>query len=151
MDDENNQKDQPQETTEEPKKEPSVQEQEPKVLRVEKGSELTAAELQEVTVGRYWTIKQLADKLAYSNTWVTGLCQSGRIKAVKPFGGYWRIPQSEIDRIMQHGIPSPPKEASPEIIEQPINVPETVTERITKQEEERKKVEKKFPWSLFDL
>lgn len=121
------------------------------VLQVEKGSELTAQELEEVTIGRYWTIKQLADKLAYSNTWVTGLCQSGRIKAVKPFGGYWRIPQSEIDRIMQHGIPMPPKKKEPEMQEKEIVVPPEVVERITKREEAPKTESKRFPWSLFDL
>lgn len=47
----------------------------------------------------YWTIKQTAKEFGYSIGWTIKMCQRGIIKAFKPYGGAWRIPASEVQRI----------------------------------------------------
>lgn len=86
---------------------PLVQKEQP--IAVEKG-EATEEQIKEVKAGKYYTIKELANELRYSTTWIYSLVTSGRIKAVKPTGGTWRIPPSEVERIKTEGMPPMPRE-----------------------------------------
>lgn len=49
----------------------------------------------------YWTIKQVAKEFGYSISWTMIMCRRGIIKALKPYGGAWRIPASEVQRIRE--------------------------------------------------
>ena len=73
-------------------------------LEVEKGH-VTKSQEEEVAQGRWITPKQMADALGYTRAWVSELCSQGRIKAIKPTGGQWRIPMSELERIKREGTP----------------------------------------------
>lgn len=68
------------------------------------------AEAEEILEGDYFTIKEVAEKLKFSTTWVTRLCERGRIRAFKPLGGRWRIPKSELNRMTTEGTPPLPRE-----------------------------------------
>lgn len=82
-------------------------------LVVERG-DASPEQVQEVASGKFYTIREIADELRYSYTWIVQLCQSGRINAVKPVGGRWRIPMSERNRLITEGIPPPPRVAKEE-------------------------------------
>lgn len=77
-------------------------------IEIEKG-ELAPPQIKEVEEGHFYTIKQLAHDLSYSVAWITCLVQKGRIKAIKPLGGSWRIPASEVSRVKKEGIPPLPR------------------------------------------
>jgi len=81
-------------------------------------SSLTTEQQQEIAEGKSYTIKELATRLHYTSQWLNQLCQDGRIKAVKPFGGHWRIPKSEGDRLINQGTIPPPRKAP----EKPSNI-----------------------------
>ena len=69
------------------------------------------SQMQEVlTAGQYYTSRQVARKFGYSDVWVSTLIKNGRIKAIKPAGGQWRIPKSEVDRIEKEGLPPMPRQ-----------------------------------------
>ena len=80
---------------------------------VERG-EASDKQVEEVRTGNFYTVREVAEKLNYSYTWIIQLCQSGRISAVKPVGGNWRIPKSEYDRMISEGIPAPTVPDKPE-------------------------------------
>ena len=87
-------------------------------------------QLKDIEEGRYYTIKQLADKLHYTRAWITFLVQQGRIKAVKPLGGKtWRIPPAEYHRIVTEGIPPMPKE-NPTKNAREIEIPEEIADKV---------------------
>lgn len=73
-------------------------------IEVEKGH-ITMSQEEEVARGQWMTPKQMADALGYTRAWVSELCATGRIKAIKPTGGQWRIPHSELERIRSEGTP----------------------------------------------
>lgn len=77
---------------------------------IEKG-EVSQVQMQEIEAGEFFTIRQVAQKLRYSVAYITDLVQKGRIQAIKPVGGQWRIPTSEYNRLITEGIPPLPREA----------------------------------------
>ena len=77
-------------------------------IDVAKG-EATPAQIKEITAGYFFTIKQLAQELGYGTAWIIALVKRGRIKAMKPTGGQWRIAQSEVERLRTEGIPPLPR------------------------------------------
>lgn len=101
------------EPTPEPEPQPEPGPEKPAVeeppVAVEKGT-ATKEQIEEIKGGKYYTIKELAAELRYSQTWIYNLVVSGRIKAVKPTGGTWRIPPSEVERVKTEGIPPMPRE-----------------------------------------
>lgn len=70
------------------------------------------AQLEEVGAGNFLTVPQLALELHFNQAYISRLCKDGRIKAVKPVGGQWRIPSSETARLQKEGIPPPLREAA---------------------------------------
>ena len=72
-------------------------------------TEEAAARKSQVPEGKgHVTVKWLADTLGYNSAYISLLCKQGRIKAVKPVGGLWRIPREEADRIVSQGLPEKP-------------------------------------------
>lgn len=57
---------------------------------------------------RYWTPKELADKLSCSIPWIYKMIQEGKIKAVR-HGRMVKISPEEVQRLMEQGLPLPPK------------------------------------------
>ncbi|MBU2613916.1 helix-turn-helix domain-containing protein, partial [Patescibacteria group bacterium] len=76
---------------------------------VEKG-EVSPVQMEEIKAGEFYTIQEIANKLRFSEAWITYLVQDGRIKGIKPIGGRWRIPRSEYERLTTQGIPPLPRE-----------------------------------------
>ena len=100
----------------------------------------TAAEIAEIEEGKYYTVKQLAQKTGYTTTWISMLCKAGRIHAIKPTGGQWRIPASEFNRVIKEGIPPLPREkpAAPITrIRVPVEKQKEIAPSPVKKEEER--------------
>ena len=110
--------------------------------------EVSGEQLEEVqTKGQYLTIKQLAMELGYTTIWVHKLCQTGRIAAIKPFGGHWRIPYSEAQRVMKEGatpMARIPKSDGAEAIPVPEEKRNLVAPK--KKEKEEGEVEDKESW-----
>lgn len=76
--------------------------------------EVSQEQLKEVIdQGRYISAKELSSKLSVSRAYICKLLKEGRIKGVKPFGGEWRIPQDEANRVMQQGLPPAPRKPPP--------------------------------------
>lgn len=116
-------------------------------IEIEKGA-ATPEQIEEIKEGRYFSIKQLAETLGYSVAWITFLCQKGRIKAMKPLGGSWRIPPSEVARIKREGVPPLPRQ-QPAVDATEIRVEGPHLERVKAQEKkEEKKRTIKWPLSL---
>lgn len=113
--------------------------------------DISGEQLEEVqTKGQYWTIKQLATELGYTTIWVHKLCQAGRIAAIKPFGGHWRIPDSEAQRVMKEGatpMARIPKSDGAEAIE----VPEEKLDLIVPKRKEKEKAGAEESESWFTL
>ena len=127
-------------------------EKEQSKTEVEKGT-MDEAEISEITESGQWhTIKEIATKLGYSTAWICALCEQGRIKAVKPLGGRWRIPPEEYERLLKEGIPPLPKEKPRPPIRR-IKVPQAAEEKVSPPPVPPVKQEgqKKWPWSLFEL
>lgn len=82
----------------------------------------TPAQIAEVKAGAFFTLKQVALEFSYSKAWISKLVQDGRIKAMKPMGGSWRIPASEIERLRQEGIPPLPR------VKPPVNATDIVVD-----------------------
>lgn len=59
----------------------------------------------------FYTVRDLAQKLNYTTEWLTVLCRTGRIKAIKTTGGHYRIPKDEAERIMKEGLPPKPRKS----------------------------------------
>lgn len=129
---------QPPEETREPPKPPEaapVVAQQP--VDVEKGA-ASPEQIDEISTGHYYTIKQLASDLGYSESWIYNLVSDGRIKAVKPLGGRWRIPPSEVRRITTEGIPPMPR-AKPEVDASEIRVEGKHVDRVQPREKPEEK------------
>ena len=73
--------------------------------KVDVSAEITPEQANEVARGNFVTVSELAREINYSKRWVQHLIETGRITAVKPTGGHWRIPVSEVERITKTGIP----------------------------------------------
>ncbi|MBW2596603.1 MAG: helix-turn-helix domain-containing protein [Deltaproteobacteria bacterium] len=119
----------------------------PEEERVDKGKkgEVTQEQQQEIEVGEFLTVSEVADKLRYSYQWVLWMLQEGRIRGIKPLGSRWRIPRSEFEKILKDGVPAP-------IIAEPEKP--AVTEIAVGREVESKvlePVEKKKPPSAWPL
>ncbi len=80
----------------------------PGEVQIEKGK-VEPKQLKEIEEGEYFTIPQVARKLQYGNAWIWDMIQAGRIKAIKPLGGQWRVPRSEYDRLAKEGLPPLPR------------------------------------------
>ncbi|MBU1349297.1 helix-turn-helix domain-containing protein [Patescibacteria group bacterium] len=115
--------------------------------RIEKGGRLTAEQAKEIEEGNFLTVSEIADKLQYSYQWVLWNLQCGRIKGVKPLGRRWRIPKSEFDNLLQHGLPPWPKEApkAPSVMEV------VVDEKVVREKIEEQEVKKKAGVDFFGL
>lgn len=111
---------------------------------VEKGK-VAPEQIEEIEKGEYVTIAQIANELSYTRAWILNLIHQGRIKAIKPLGGNWRVPRSEYERIIKEGIPPMPREP----VEKPPVTKIVVDEKkvIDKVVEPEKKGEK--PSSIF--
>jgi len=116
---------------------------------IEKG-DATAEQIEEVSkLGGFYLVKEVADEFNFTRAWVTQLCTSGRIKAIKPSGGQWRIPASEVERIRKEGIQTlPRKKKEPEVTR--IKVPGDKIDKVAPhREEEKAKEEEDNPyWPL---
>ena len=69
-------------------------------------SAVTPEQASEVARGEFVTAGELAREINYGKRWIVHLAKTGRIAAVKPTGGQWRIPVSEVKRIKEVGTPS---------------------------------------------
>ena len=130
----------PEKPPEEPEKAPKPPEPAPvaqQPVDVEKG-EASPEQIDEISTGHYYTIKQLASDLGYSESWIYNLVTDGRIKAVKPLGGRWRIPPSEVRRITTEGIPPMPR-AKPEVDASEIVVEGKHVDRVQPREKPEEK------------
>ena len=115
--------------------------------------ELSASQDQEITEGRFFSIKQIAVEFNYSTEWITRLVKRGRIKGIKPTGGSWRIPASEVDRIRKEGIPPLPRKTPPSTPAE-IEVPPEHRDRVEskpkeKKEEPREEDKGHWPFNIF--
>ena len=77
-------------------------------------TKITPDQVNEVAEGKCVTIRELANNLNYSTAWISELVKKGRIAAIKPLGGCWRIPASEAKRIKEVGLSPLPKKVEPE-------------------------------------
>jgi excisionase family DNA binding protein len=102
-----------------------------------KGGELSGPQNQEIGERHFLSTKQIAGELNYSMVWITKLVQQGRIKGIKPTGGSWRVPASEVDRIKKEGIPPLPRAAPTPMPEEIVVKPEHLV-RVTAQPKEKK-------------
>lgn len=82
--------------------------------KVDVSAEITPEQASEVARGNFVTVSELAREINYSKRWVQHLIETGRIAAVKPTGGHWRIPASEVKRIKEIGTPPRTKKEKPE-------------------------------------
>ena len=88
--------------------------------RVDVSAKITPEQASEVAEGNFVTVAELAREIKYSKRWVQHLIETGRITAVKPTGGHWRIPISEVKRIKEVG--TPPRSRKAEKPEEPNEV-----------------------------
>lgn len=98
---------------------PEQPEQPSQELTKEQIEDSTATEdqLEEVLRGRYITTTALSKRIGYNTRYISKLCAQGKIKAVKPLGNLWRIPEDEARRIINEGLPAPEKEVKKTTIE----------------------------------
>lgn len=121
-------------------------------IEIEKGK-ATEAQVEEVKEGKFYRIKELASDMGYSVAWITHLVQEGRIKGMKPTGGSWRIPASEVARMKKEGIPPLPRVPQP-VEAREISVNEEHAKKILqkqepqKEEKEEGEKEGKVNWPL---
>ena len=57
--------------------------------------EVSEAQLEEIKQKQWYSVKDVAIVTCYSTAWISYLCKMGKVKAIKPVGGQWRIPESE--------------------------------------------------------
>ena len=120
-----------------------------KKLEIEKGSMSEPEAQKMVEGGKWYSVKQIADKLGYSSAWIAALLEQKRIKGVKPLGGRWRIPPEEFERLLKEGIPPLPREAPKPPVREVI-VPKAAQDKVSPPSPAPKQG-KKFPWSLFEV
>jgi len=127
---------------------PAPSEEKPAEIPIEKG-EATAEQIAEIKAGKYYSVAQIARELSYGHSWILELVRTGRIKAIKPLGGQWRVPSSEYERIKREGIPPLPRA----VVERPavteIEVPEVVVKEKVKEAPKKEEPPLMFPFSLF--
>jgi len=82
----------------------------------------TPEQAREVARGEFVTAGELAREIMYGKRWIVHLAKTGRIAAVKPTGGQWRIPVSEVKRLKEVGTPSRSGK-----VEEPLEEPNKVT------------------------
>ena len=112
----------------------------PKLDASTKNTKITPEQVDEVAEGKCMTVRELAEDLKYSVGWIAQRVREGRIAAVKPLGGRWRIPMSEVRRIKEAGLSPPPKKSEPEPEESSaITVDSHHMERMKGPEKESKK------------
>jgi len=117
-------------------------------LDVEKG-EVSQAQAAEISKRQFYTIRQLAEELCYSIPWITVLVQRQRIKAIKPSGGSWRIPISEVERIKREGVPPLPRRSIGKVEEIEIDESRVVPKKTSASvEAEKPKEKKEANWPL---
>ena len=68
----------------------------------------TEEEKQDLVSGAYWKPVQLAEALSFSTIYIQILCAKGVIRAIR-YNHRWRIPKTEIDRILKEGVKPLPK------------------------------------------
>ena len=115
-------------------------------ILVDKGS-VSVQQIAEIEKGQFHTVQEVAKRLNYSYIWILYLVQGGRIKAIKPLGGRWRIPASELDRLLKEGLPMITRE-KPKMEATTIVLDEEQSRRINpppKEEPARKPAPWKFP------
>lgn len=134
---------QPAEATEKEKPEEKLGE-----IPIAKG-EVTKQQVAEIEAGQYHSVAQIARELQYGHSWILELVRTGRIKAIKPLGGQWRVPNSEYERIKKEGIPPLPRlePEKPPVTE--IEVNEEVVKDKIKEPEKKEEPPLLFPFSLF--
>lgn len=121
---------------------PTAVEKPPESIAIEEGA-VTPEQIQEIVEGKYWTISELAERMGYSTTWIQMQCKNGRIRGIKPLGHRWRIPESEVQRVLKEGIhPLPREEKRPEPTR--ITVPAEKADKVAphRREEEEEEEEK---------
>ena len=124
-------------------------EEKPAEIPIEKG-EATAEQIAEIKAGQYYSVAQIARELSYGHSWILELVRTGRVKAIKPLGGQWRVPSSEYERIKREGIPPLPRAEVEKPAVTEIEVPEqTVKDKVKEPEEPKKEPPLMFPFSLF--
>jgi len=60
----------------------------------------------------YWTVKEVATKLSCSAAWIYDMVRDGKISVIRQ-GRHIKINPEEVQRIMEKGLPLPPKENPP--------------------------------------
>ncbi len=117
---------------------------------VDKG-EVAPEQMEEIEQGEYFTIAQIANELSYTRAWILDLIHQGRIKAIKPLGGRWRIARSEHDRIIKEGIPPMPREPAekPQVTEIEVENQKVIDKVREPPKKDEKPSSLLFPWSLF--
>ena len=129
--------------------------EEKRPIETEKGS-MTEVEAQKmVEGGRWYSPKQIADKLGYTTAWICALLEQKRIKGHKPLGGRWRVPPEEYEKLLKEGIPPLPREV-PRPPPRRILVPKETADKIAPPTppippSPTKPEGRKFPWSLFEI
>jgi len=105
--------------------------------------EVSEAQLEEIKQKQWRSVKDVATVVGYSTAWVSYLCKTGRVKAIKPVGGQWRIPESEYKRIIEEGLPPLPREKS---VEKAVKELVMKNADITDNPPEKSKLS--WPWNL---
>ena len=123
-------------------------EEKPAEIQIEKG-EATDKQIAEIEEGKYHSVAQIARELSYGHSWMLELVRTGRIKAIKPLGGQWRVPDSEYRRIKKEGIPPLPREEKVKPAVTEIEVAEETVKDKVKEPPQREEPPVLFPFSLF--
>ena len=98
---------------------------------------VTEGQAEEIERGEFVTISEIANKLNYSRQWITVLVQQGYIQGIKPLGGQWRIPRSELDHLLKEGIPPTPRTQAEKPPVTEIPVPEKIIGKVIEKEEKK--------------
>jgi len=127
-------------------------EEEAEHIEIERG-DVSEAQVAEIEKGEFYTVREIADELRYTYSWIIQLCQTGRINAIKPMSGRWRIPASERRRLLTEGIPPPTTkvEEEEEVEAEPITVIEVAEESVAQVKEEPPEVIAKKPKGFLDF
>ena len=116
-------------------------------ILVDKGS-VSVQQIAEIEKGQYHTVQEVAKRLNYSYIWILYCVQEGRIKAIKPLGGRWRIPASELDRLLKEGLPMRREKEQPKAEVTTFVLDEKQSKRVSpppREEPARKPAPWKFP------
>ena len=78
---------------------------------------------------RMYKVREVAALFGCTSRWVTKLINQGRIDAVKPVGGNWRILPRELERLQRVGLLLPTPKARGDDTDV-IQVPQEIADRI---------------------